>query len=105
MLVLVLVLVLGECWPILAWCQSHVQCLPVYFQSKCLEKDEKRNLKKLTLVTDEKTVAESRELTVRLDLDPGHYLMVPYTSGLAQEGEFLIRILCEKEQTSGKTGW
>ncbi len=48
---------------------------------------------------------ESREITARFDLDPGYYLLVPYTSGAHHEGEFLVRILGEKDQIASKTGW
>ena len=69
------------------------------------EKDERRSLQKLPLVEDIKSEMESREITSRLDLDPGSYFLVPYTMEAGQCGAFLIRILGEKDEVAAKTAW
>ncbi len=42
----------------------------------------------------------------RFDLDPGSYLLVPYTYCSAQKGRYFVRILGELDDKTGpKTGW
>ena len=43
------------------------------------------------------TMSKSRELSMRLQLGPGQYVVVPYTSKKGEEGDFLLRVLTEKE--------
>lgn len=49
---------------------------------------------------------DEREITVRFDLEEGSYVVVPYSQVPQHEGEFLLRILCEKDVLCGtRNGW
>lgn len=42
---------------------------------------------------------KTRTVTFRLRLVPGHYILVPCTAFPDNEGEFLLRVFCEKAAT------
>lgn len=45
------------------------------------------------------TFKKTRTVTFRLQLPPGHYVLVPCTATTNQEGDFLLRVFCEKAAT------
>ena len=47
----------------------------------------------------------NRDATLRLSLEPGNYLLVPYTYQPSHEGQFLCTVLVEKENPTLKSGW
>ena len=81
-------------------------CVPLpAVQARHADRDEKRHLSKLTLVEDVSSPVECREITKRFDLEPGTYFLVPYTLKAGNEGEFLLRVLGQKEEMPSKNGW
>lgn len=45
------------------------------------------------------TFKKTRTITFRLKLPPGHYILVPCTAFANKEGDFLLRVFCEKAAT------
>ncbi|KAJ8321761.1 hypothetical protein KUTeg_000232, partial [Tegillarca granosa] len=61
------------------------------------ERDEKRPLSKLSLIGQIESRGDTREVTSRFDLDKGSYFVVPYCLSKGHEGEFLLRVIGEKD--------
>lgn len=80
-------------WPMCPWQARHA------------DRDERRHLSKLALVRDVKCEQELREVTQRFDLEPGTYFLVPYTLKGSQEGEYLVRVLGQKDEVTSKNAW
>jgi len=75
------------------------------FQTKNPGRDEKRSLSKLTLLGEKPSDGDFREVNKRFDLWPGNYFIVPYCQSDNHSGQFLVRVLAEKDPLAGKTGW
>ncbi|ESO83134.1 hypothetical protein LOTGIDRAFT_169536 [Lottia gigantea] len=71
------------------------------YRAKNIDKDDKRHLSKLHLVSQVDGPAEIREVNARFDLEPGGYVLVPYCLTECHEGEFLVRILAEWKPPGG----
>ncbi|CAH1773812.1 unnamed protein product, partial [Owenia fusiformis] len=63
-------------------------------------KDEKKTLQKLHMVAEKTSQHEEREVTLRLNLDPGSYFIVPYIKGGSKKGRFLLRVLGDSDHSS-----
>ena len=79
--------------------------LVLSLQCKNPTKDEKRPLKKLPLVERAGPTREKREIIQRFDLEPGSYFIVPYCLCAGHTGEYMVRVLTERDPVAGKTGW
>ncbi|KAL5014581.1 hypothetical protein ScPMuIL_008851 [Solemya velum] len=106
----------GKCHVIISFLQDYRHgpmtanslLVPIGFSIyKCKnpDKDKKRHVSKLHLVGQVKSGVDTREVNGRFDLDPGDYLFVAYCQEECHEGEFLVRIFGEKNNTAAKTGW
>ncbi|KAL4217684.1 Calpain-1 catalytic subunit [Mactra antiquata] len=74
------------------------------YKTKNPGKDEKRPLSKLALTGEATSKDDSREITCRFDLLPGSYFIVPYCLSENHSGQYLVRVLAEKDPVAGKTG-
>ena len=74
-------------------------------QTKNPAKDEKRSLSKLTFVGEATLCEDSREVTSRFDLLPGSYFIVPFCLLENHSGQYILRVLAERDPVAGKTGW
>jgi hypothetical protein len=76
-----------------------------FSQSKNSEHGEKKHLSKLQFVQNVESEYESRELKTRLNLEDGCYVVVPYCRTSGHDGEYLLRIIGEKDLLENKNGW
>lgn len=60
-----------------------------------------KDLSKMSPVLFSPHYSSRREVVLRSSLPPGHYIIIPSTSEPNQQGEFLLRVLTEKENLSG----
>ncbi|XP_069105998.1 uncharacterized protein [Argopecten irradians] len=74
------------------------------YRTKSSDKDEKRPLSKLQPVGLFESSRDQREVTGRLDLEEGNYVIVPYCKSPGHEGSFLLRMLGDKRTVVGKNG-
>ncbi|XP_033726509.1 uncharacterized protein LOC117316119 [Pecten maximus] len=74
------------------------------YRTKSSDKDEKRPLSKLQPVGMFESSYDQREVTGRLDLEEGNYVIVPYCKSQGHEGGFLLRMLGDKRTVVGKVG-
>ncbi|XP_052271984.1 uncharacterized protein LOC127872693 [Dreissena polymorpha] len=75
------------------------------YKTKNPARDEKRSLSKLSLLGEVTSYNDNREISTRFDLSPGSYFIVPYCLSDNHSGQFLVRVLAEKDPVAGKTGW
>ena len=83
--------------------QLH-SCL-LAFQCKNSTRDERRPLEKLHLVDKAGPTSDKREITSRFDLDPGSYFIVPFCLCASHTGQYMVRVLAERDPVAAKTGW
>ncbi|KAH3710459.1 hypothetical protein DPMN_069941 [Dreissena polymorpha] len=74
------------------------------YKTKNPVRDEKRSLSKLSLLGEVTSYNDNREISTRFDLSPGSYFIVPYCLSDNHSGQFLVRVLAEKDPVAGKTG-
>ena len=74
------------------------------FQCKGAERDDKRHISRFQLIEQVHGEPEMREVTARLDLDPGYYFLVPFYRTEGHTGEYLLRVLTE-DCPQTKAGW
>ncbi|XP_029649728.2 calpain-A-like [Octopus sinensis] len=73
------------------------------YKTKYPEKDEKKLLSKLTFVSKEMSNGGSREVIKRTNLEQGNYFIVPFCSNKEHTGEFIVRVLAEKNVKEEKS--
>ncbi|XP_060069829.1 uncharacterized protein LOC132549877 [Ylistrum balloti] len=74
------------------------------YRTKNSDKDEKRPLSQLQTIGLFESAHDQREVSGRLDLDEGSYVIVPYCKSSGHEGSFLLRMLGDKRTVAGKVG-
>ncbi|OWF34953.1 Calpain-9 [Mizuhopecten yessoensis] len=74
------------------------------YKTKSSDKDEKRPLSKLQTIGQFESARDQREVSGRLDLEEGNYVIVPYCKSRGHEGSFLLRMLGDKRTVVGKVG-
>lgn len=62
------------------------------------------DLSKMSPVLFSPHYSSRREVVLRSSLPPGRYVIIPSTSDPNQQGEFLLRVLTEKDNQSGWVG-
>ena len=77
----------------------------IKLQCKNAEHGEKKHLSKLQFISDVESKFEAREIKTRQSLDDGCYVVVPYCLTSGHDGEFLLRIIGEKDKLENKNGW
>eukprot|EP00106_Octopus_bimaculoides_P001346 XP_014768788.1 PREDICTED: uncharacterized protein LOC106868161 [Octopus bimaculoides] len=73
------------------------------YKTKYPEKDERKHLSKLTFVSKEMSNGGSREVIKRTNLEQGNYFIVPFCSNKEHTGEFIVRVLAEKNVKEEKS--
>ena len=75
----------------------------IVFQCK---QAECKDLSKYKCIGQIDSREEEREITARFDLEEGNYVLLPYSTVSQHEGEFLVRVLGEKDMLCGtRNGW
>lgn len=77
----------------------------IKLQCKNAEHGEKKHLSKLQFISDVESKFEAREIKTRQSLGDGCYVVVPYCLTSGHDGEFLLRIIGEKDKLENKNGW
>ncbi|XP_061165059.1 uncharacterized protein LOC133173991 [Saccostrea echinata] len=89
---------------------EHSNNMPVQFglslfRCKNAEHGEKKHLSKLQFILNAESKYEARELRTRISLDDGCYVVVPYCLTSGHDGDYLLRIIGEKDLLENKNGW
>ncbi|XP_071143608.1 uncharacterized protein [Mytilus edulis] len=80
---------------------TYGQLVPIGFGLYKCKTPECKDFSKYKYINRCESHNDEREITVRFDLEEGSYVVVPYSQVPQHEGEFLLRILCEKDVLCG----
>lgn len=80
---------------------NNSQLVPIGFCLYKCKQPESKDLSKYKFIGQLESRHEEREITSRFDLEEGNYVLVPYSKICHHEGEFLVRILGEKDVPCG----